>query len=246
MKNQLNEAKRFQKLAGLLKEYIESDPETITQAFQQAGIKLNKPVTYIVAASRSNDDEPVTMLGSQLLEKLEAMRARGEASDPRYNETEGVTYDFEPGEVDPDLQPEEVRDLAPKLYIQFSDNLQYEIYQAEEMKEVHPDREWDETDDEEEDYDTGIPSDEELFGLSEDADYESESGDTNAMGDTDAMNVSEAGNVKGIKIEIPGNSYASDFGKAAAREVVESFGPREYRNFLEAFLNEFKKITGGV
>jgi hypothetical protein len=92
----------------------------------------------------------------------------------------------------------------------------------------------------------GYPSDEELFGLSEDADYESESGDTNAMGDTDAMNVSEAGNVKGIKIEIPGNSYASDFGKAAAREVVESFGPREYRSFLEAFLNEFKKITGGV
>jgi hypothetical protein len=87
---------------------------------------------------------------------------------------------------------------------------------------------------------------EDFDDVSEDADYESESGDTNAMGDTDAMNVSEAGNVKGIKIEIPGNSYASDFGKAAAREVVESFGPREYRNFLEAFLNEFKKITGGV
>ena len=87
---------------------------------------------------------------------------------------------------------------------------------------------------------------EDFDDVSEDADYESESGDTNAMGDTDAMNVSEAGNIKGIKIEIPGNSYASDFGKAAAREVVESFGPREYRNFLEAFLNEFKKITGGV
>jgi hypothetical protein len=80
----------------------------------------------------------------------------------------------------------------------------------------------------------------------EDVDYESESGDTNAMGDTDAMNIDEAGNVKGIKIEIPGNSHAGDFGKAAAREVVESFGPREYRNFLEAFLNEFKKITGGM
>jgi hypothetical protein len=87
---------------------------------------------------------------------------------------------------------------------------------------------------------------EDFDDVSEDADYESESGDTNAMGDTDAMNVSEAGNVKGIKIEIPGNSYASDFGKAAAREVVESFGPREYRSFLEAFLNEFKKITSGV
>lgn len=56
----------------------------------------------------------------------------------------------------------------------------------------------------------------------------------------------EAGNVKGIKIEIPGNSTAVDFGKAAAREVIESFGPREYRGFLEAFLSEFKKLTGGM
>ena len=87
---------------------------------------------------------------------------------------------------------------------------------------------------------------EDMDDPSEGADYESESGDTSAMGDTDAMNVSEAGNVKGIKIEIPGNSYASDFGKAAAREVIESFGPREYRGFLEAFLSEFKKLTGGM
>ena len=56
----------------------------------------------------------------------------------------------------------------------------------------------------------------------------------------------EAGNIKGIKIEIPGNSNAADFGKAAAREVIESFGPREYKYFIEAFLGEFKKLTGGV
>jgi len=68
----------------------------------------------------------------------------------------------------------------------------------------------------------------------------SESGNTDAMGGID-----EAGNVKGIKIEIPGNSNAADFGKAAAREVIESFGPREYKYFIEAFLSEFKKITGG-
>lgn len=78
-------------------------------------------------------------------------------------------------------------------------------------------------------------------GTDYDESSDSESDDTDAMG-----GINEAGNVAGIKIEIPGNSYASDFGKAAAREVVESFGPREYRNFLEAFLNEFKKITGGV
>lgn len=70
--------------------------------------------------------------------------------------------------------------------------------------------------------------------------------DTEDFDDISEEEIDEAGNVKGIKIEIPGNSYASDFGKAAAREVVESFGPREYRNFLEAFLMEFKKITGGV
>ncbi len=89
-----------------------------------------------------------------------------------------------------------------------------------------------------------------LAGILKEDDYSenpsSDMDDESQSGDTDAMGIDEAGNVKGIKIEIPGNSYASDFGKAAAREVVESFGPREYRNFLEAFLNEFKKITGGV
>lgn len=83
-------------------------------------------------------------------------------------------------------------------------------------------------------------SEEEGEGTDYDESSNSESDDTDAMGGID-----EAGNIKGIKIEIPGNSYASDFGKAAAREVIESFGPREYRNFLEAFLAEFKKITGG-
>jgi hypothetical protein len=86
-----------------------------------------------------------------------------------------------------------------------------------------------------------LKEDEVGSGTDYDESSDSESDDTDAMGGID-----EAGNMKGIKIEIPGNSNAVDFGKAAAREVVESFGPREYRNFLEAFLNEFKKITGGV
>jgi len=128
-KTLINEVRKFQKIAGILKEYITSDPETITEAFQIAGIDLNKPVVYIVDAGRGPADEPVEILGSQLLKKLEAERARGEAADPNYNEEEGVTYDFEPGEVDPDLQPEKVRDLTPKLYVQFSDRLLYEIYQ---------------------------------------------------------------------------------------------------------------------
>jgi hypothetical protein len=91
----------------------------------------------------------------------------------------------------------------------------------------------------------GHKSDSTEHGNLEEDDYSipdnARSGDTAKMG-----NIDEAGNVKGITIQIPGNSNALDFGKAAAREVIESFGPREYRSFLEAFLAEFKKLTGGV
>jgi len=105
-----------------LREYIESDPETITQAFQQAGIDLSKPVTYILDAGRGGADEPVKMLGSELLRKLEVMRAKGEANNPKYNREEGVSYYFEPdGGEGPDF----------KLGVQFSDSLLYDIYQAE-------------------------------------------------------------------------------------------------------------------
>jgi len=106
----------------------------------------------------------------------------------------------------------------------------------------HPDdpagTEIDDTEEDPEDFDD--ISEEEGEGTDYGESSDSESDDTDAMGGID-----EAGNIKGIKIEIPGNSNALDFGKAAAREVIESFGPREYRNFLEAFLAEFKKITGG-
>jgi hypothetical protein len=84
----------------------------------------------------------------------------------------------------------------------------------------------------------GIQEDDYSEDPSSDMDDESQSGDTDAMG------IDEAGNVKGIKIEIPGNSNALDFGKAAAREVVESFGIREARSFIEAFVAEIKKLSG--
>ena len=89
-----------------------------------------------------------------------------------------------------------------------------------------------------------------LAGLKKEDDYSedpsSDMDDESQSGDTDAMNIDEAGNVKGIKIEIPGNSYASDFGKAAAKELIESFSARDLREFLEAFTTEFKKLTGGM
>ena len=72
----------------------------------------------------------------------------------------------------------------------------------------------------------------------DDSEAYSESGNTDAMGGID-----EAGNIKGIKIEIPGNSYASDFGKVAAREVIGSFGTPGFREFLQGFTEEIAKLT---
>jgi ribosomal protein S13 len=77
-------------------------------------------------------------------------------------------------------------------------------------------------------------------------DPSSDTDDESQSGDTDVMDIDEAGNVKGITIQIPGNSHAGDFGKAAAREVIESFGPREAKHFIEAFVAEIKKLAGGA
>jgi ribosomal protein S13 len=62
--------------------------------------------------------------------------------------------------------------------------------------------------------------------------------------DADAMNVSEAGDVKSITIEVPSDSYAPDFGKAVAKELVHSYGAREAKSFMEAFVAEIKKFSG--
>jgi hypothetical protein len=59
----------------------------------------------------------------------------------------------------------------------------------------------------------------------------------------DKRDLDEMGNIKDIKIEIPGNSSAFDFGKAAARELIESFGPRDFKVFLQAFTQELSKLT---
>ena len=237
MKKQLiKEVQQFKKIAGLLKEYIESDPETITQAFQQAGIDLNRPVFYIVDAGRGPADKPVKMLGGQLLKKLEAERAKGEAANPEYNEEEGVTYDFEPGEVDPDLQPVEVRDIAPKLYVQFSDLLLYEIYQAEEMKETwHPDDpagvDLDDREEDLDDYDD-ISEDDYSEDPSSDTDDESQSGDTGAM------NINEEG--ESIIIDIPENTDYKELARAVAKVLINDYGVHNYKPFLQALISELK------
>lgn len=138
MKNKslIKEVKHFQKIAGILKEYIESDPETITRAFQQAGIDLNAPVVYICDyGNPGGTDEPVKTLGGKLLQKLEAERAREEEMDPDFNEQEGVTYEINPTQGQGELLGDDgrfakaVEGLKCKLNVYFSDNHLYEIWQ---------------------------------------------------------------------------------------------------------------------
>ena len=138
MKNKslIKEVKHFQKIAGILKEYIESDPETITRAFQQAGIDLNTPVVYICDyGNPGGTDEPVKTLGGKLLQKLEAERAREEEMDPDFNEQEGVTYEINPTQGQGELLGDDgrfakaVEGLKCKLNVYFSDNHLYEIWQ---------------------------------------------------------------------------------------------------------------------
>jgi hypothetical protein len=130
-KSLLSEIRRMQTLAGILREYIQSDPESIAYAFSKAGIDVSKPVTYIL--SSMGDDEPVTVLGAELLRDLQAEREDAEAADPEFNEVNGVTYDYDleqgSGELSGDYYPEEVKGKNFKLTVAFSDSHSYEIWQ---------------------------------------------------------------------------------------------------------------------
>jgi hypothetical protein len=89
-----------------------------------------------------------------------------------------------------------------------------------------------------------------LAGLLREDDYSDSDNDSSESSDnesenTDAMGgIDEAGDMKDITIEVPSDSYASDFGKAVARELVHSYGAREAKNFIEAFVAEIKKFSG--
>ena len=149
MKNKslLKEVKHFQKIAGLIREaFYEGDPETITQAFQEAGIDLNKPVVYICDyGNPSGTNEPVKEMGGRFLQKLEAERSEEVRINPNFDEEEGITYEINPtqgqGELLGDDGPfaKAVEGLKCKLSVGFSDNRMYEIWQAGEMNEWHPD-----------------------------------------------------------------------------------------------------------
>ena len=67
----------------------------------------------------------------------------------------------------------------------------------------------------------------------EDADYESESGDTATMG-----NINEEG--ESITIDIPENTDYRELARAVAKVLIDDYGAHNYKPFLQALISELK------
>lgn len=69
--------------------------------------------------------------------------------------------------------------------------------------------------------------------VSEDADYESESGDTATMG-----NINEEG--ESVTIDIPENTDYRELARAVAKVLINDYGVHNYKPFLQALISELK------
>jgi hypothetical protein len=121
--------------SGLQKEYITSAEESITEAFQKAGIDLNKPVICISDFGSHSVDAPRKISGGKLLQDLEAERVAYLEQDPDFDQTEGIQFEYGPEPGDGLLGDDEdaVQGLDCKLIVLFSDSHLYEIWQAKGM-----------------------------------------------------------------------------------------------------------------
>lgn len=117
------------------KEYITSAEESITEAFQKAGIDLKKPVICISDFGSHSVDAPKKISGGKLLQDLEAERVAYLEQDPDFDQTEGIQFEYGPEPGDGLLGDDEdaVQGLACKLIVLFSDSHLYEIWQAKGM-----------------------------------------------------------------------------------------------------------------
>ena len=114
-----------------IQEIIQSDPETITQAFQKAGVDLSAPVTIEADYGHSVDQKDFAT-GQEALSYLEDMRAEGEADNPNYNEEEGIAYEYG-DEIS--LASWSEGGSVPKLAVNFSDGASYFIIQEDTSSE---------------------------------------------------------------------------------------------------------------
>ena len=110
----------------MVKEYIEADEESVTEAFQQAGIELTQPVYVVEARSvgaGGQQDKPYKVLARQLLRTLEKKRVE-------YNNDEtGVQYDYDAAETYPAEESGLPENISAKLAVMFGDEYEYVIFQ---------------------------------------------------------------------------------------------------------------------
>jgi len=118
-KTLIREVRQLQKTAGL-REYITADPETVQEAFNQAGVDINRPVSVVEVAGWS-EDEPYTADPKKLISKLQKIKD----TQP---ETDGVTFDYEATIA---YSPEEygLEGMEVKLSVVVGDGYEYVIFQ---------------------------------------------------------------------------------------------------------------------
>jgi len=118
-KTQLNEVRQLQKIAGILKEYFETDPESVQEAFQKAGIDMNTPVV-VVEASGHYADEPRRANPTELVNKLQKIKDT--------QQEEGVHFDYEAAVAYP-AQEYGLEGMEAKLSVGVSDAYEFVIFQ---------------------------------------------------------------------------------------------------------------------
>jgi len=124
MKQLINEAKRMQQLAGLLKEDIGNDTMSIAQAFTKAGIDLNAPCVTV------DDEINVRKIksGQALLSALEK-RAASAAESPVFMFPADIASEKElMGKGEPEERA--VKGKSFKLIVDIVDAGFVEIYQS--------------------------------------------------------------------------------------------------------------------
>ncbi len=119
-KTQLNEVRQLQKIAGILREYIEADPESVAEAFQKAGINMNLPV-YVVEVSRGGETGVYEANPAKLVSELQKIKDTQE-------ETEGVWFDYEAADSYP-AEEYGLSDAETKLSVVVSDDYEFVIFQ---------------------------------------------------------------------------------------------------------------------
>ena len=119
-KTLINEVRQLQKIAGILREFIEADPESVAEAFQKVGIDMSKPV-IVIEISGHFVEKPRKVNPIQLVGELQNIKDTAE-------ESEGVWFDYEAADSNP-AEEYGLKDVVAKLSVVVSDAYEFVIFQ---------------------------------------------------------------------------------------------------------------------